>query len=115
MFTNIWYGLVDSNTKINGVNGIVRTLYIGSTSGDNGLYVGGDFIQAGGITVNDIALWNLGTTSWKALTDTTYGGTGTDTPVYALTSNNSELFVGGNFSNAGGQSINNIAKWCVSF
>ncbi len=108
---NIWYGLVDSNTKINGVNGIVRTLYIGSTSGDNGLYVGGDFTTAGGITVNYIALWNLGTTSWKALTDTTYGGTGTDSPVFALTSNNSELFVGGNFATAGGQGINNIAKW----
>jgi hypothetical protein len=106
--TNTWYGLVDSVTKINGVNGIVRSLYVGSTSGDNGLYVGGDFTEAGGIVVNYVARWNG---NWNALTDTSYGVQGTNGVVNALTSNGSELYVGGNFTIAGGQGINYIATW----
>ena len=109
--TGIWYSFVDSVTKINGVNGIVRALYLGATSGDNGLYAGGNFTTAGGVTVNNIARWSLSSLNWFPLTDSTFGGSGTDGPVYALTSDNSELYVGGNFTNAGGQGINNIAKW----
>ena len=109
--TNIWYGLVDSVTKVNGVNGIVRALYLGATSGDNGLYAGGNFTEAGGITVNNVARWSLSGLNWFSLTDSTFGVIGTDGPVYALTSDNSDLYVGGTFTTAGGQGINNIAKW----
>ena len=107
--TNIWYPFVDSVTKLNGVNGPVRALYAGSTSGDSGLYVGGDFTTAGGITVNYVARWN--TSNWAPLTDSSTAGIGTDNSVYALISDNSDLYVGGNFTNAGSQGINYIAKW----
>ena len=106
---NIWYPFVDFNTKLNGVNGIVRALYAGSTAGDSGLYVGGDFTTAGGITVNYVARWDG--SSWAPLTDSSTAGIGTDNSVYALISDNSDLYVGGNFINAGSQGINYIAKW----
>jgi len=38
-------------------------------------------------------------------------GTGTDNDVYSLTEYNTELYVGGNFSTAGGNAANYIAKW----
>ena len=111
--TTIWYPFVDANTKINGVNGIVRALYAGSTAGDSGLYVGGDFTTAGGITVNYVARWDLSTVNnyWAPLTDSSTAGIGTDNSVYALISDNSDLYVGGHFTNAGSQGINYIAKW----
>ena len=106
---NTWYPFVDANTKINGVNGIVRALYGGSTSGDTGLYVGGEFTTAGGLTVNYVARWDG--SSWAPLTDSSTGGIGTDGYVYALISDNSDLYVGGGFTNAGSQGANYIAKW----
>ena len=102
--TNIWYGLVDSTTKVNGVNGIVRCLCFYSGL----LYVGGDFTTAGGTTVNYISSWNSNTNIWSSLLG------GTSGTVYSLATNNSDLFVGGNFTDAGGGSypgVNYIATW----
>ncbi len=74
------------------------------------LYAGGDFVTAGGdyitegVTVNYIAKWDG--ISWSAL------GTGMDASVYALVFDSSgNLYVGGEFSTAGGGSVNGIAKW----
>lgn len=72
------------------------------------LIVAGDFLTAGGTTVNRIARWN-GTT-WAALGT----GTGTNGPVYALAVFGGQLYVGGNFTTAGGIPANRIARWSGS-
>ena len=67
------------------------------------LYAGGDFITAGGDTVNYIAKWDGA--SWSAM------GDGMDATVYAMTMYNGVLYVGGAFTEADGVTVDNIAKW----
>ena len=72
------------------------------------IYVGGSFTTAGGVTVNHVAKWD-GTT-WSplgsgVLSTESYGG------VYALAFDGVNLYAGGKFFNAGGVTVNNIAKW----
>ncbi|MBX3322950.1 MAG: hypothetical protein KF757_08165 [Phycisphaeraceae bacterium] len=76
------------------------------------LYAGGsDFTTAGGVTVNNIARWDG--SAWSALTGP--GGTGVDFTVAALTvfddGSGPALYVGGNFTSAGGVTVNRIARW----
>jgi uncharacterized repeat protein (TIGR02543 family) len=72
------------------------------------LYVGGDFTTAGGNAANYIAKWNGST--WSALGSGVNGGL-SYTIVYALAVSGSDLYVGGEFTTAGGSEANNIAKW----
>ena len=72
------------------------------------LYVGGDFLEAGGITVNRIAKWDG--TGWSAL------GSGMNATVRgALTvfddGTGPALYAGGDFWIAGGRPASRIAKW----
>jgi hypothetical protein len=74
------------------------------------LYVGGNFTNAGGVTANYVAKWNG--SNWSAL------GSGMSGPpqgpypgVFALAVSGGDLYVGGNFTNAGGNTANYIAKW----
>ena len=97
---NEWSGLVDSNTHVNGVDGPVYALYY-----YNYLFVGGDFLNAGGQSANYIAGWSYTNNTWNTL------HTGTDNIVRAITFDNSSLFVGGDFINAGGTQVNYIATW----
>ena len=88
-----------------GVNGRVKALIIGS---DGYLYAGGDFIEAGGVTVNNIARWDG--SDWHAL------GSGVNDPNYLTvqalaTDGNGDLYAGGSFTDAGGITVNNIARW----
>jgi hypothetical protein len=69
------------------------------------LIVGGDFSEADGLPVNNIAAWNG--IEWS---DLGAGITGGNYPgVLALAIYNDTLVVGGQFMNAGGVSVNNIA------
>ncbi|WP_022826361.1 hypothetical protein [Hymenobacter norwichensis] len=89
----------------NGVNNFVRALAVAS-NGD--VYVGGTFSQAGGVTANNVARWN-GTT-WSSLG--TGAANGVDVGVVALAvAGNSEVYVGGSFTRAGGIAASSIAKW----
>jgi hypothetical protein len=108
-----WSGLVDSNTNVNGVDGIVRALYYTyNTLSQPILCVGGEFTNAGGTTVNYIANWSNGSRSWSRFQDSTTFASGTNGPVYAITTNNNfEIFVGGTFSTAGGNTATNIAYY----
>ena len=78
-------------------------------SGGQALYAGGDFTTAGGVPANRIAMWDG--TSWSSV------GSGTDDDVTALavlddlSGGGQALFVGGEFTNAGGVSAGHIAKW----
>jgi trimeric autotransporter adhesin len=92
-------------------NGSVHALAVFN----NELYVGGNFTNAGGIAAADyLARWNG--TSWSAVQSS---GSGVSAPVYALTVFDPDgdgptpaaLFVGGEFTSAGGVSANLVARW----
>jgi len=70
----------------------------------NNVYVGGNFISAGGTVANYIAKWDGST--WSALGS---GLNNTCNTIAIDTSNT--LYAGGAFTTAGGTSANYIAKW----
>lgn len=80
------------------------------TLSDTGyLYAGGDFTMAGDNPANYIAKWDGST--WSALGDGVSGG-GSDSDVRALaTDNTGNVYAGGDFTMAGGNPANYIAKW----
>jgi trimeric autotransporter adhesin len=70
----------------------------------DGIYVGGDFDKAGGVTANNVAAWNG--SGWQALAD--FSDNGTNGTVYALaTLTGGAIAVGGNFSSPESY----IARW----
>jgi hypothetical protein len=76
----------------------------------NNVYVGGGFDQAGGIQANKIAMWGCQkaactTPGWSAL------ATGTNDSVLALAANGSDVYVGGNFTTAGGLPSERFGIW----
>ncbi len=83
-----------------GVNN--NAIYAVAASGSN-IYVGGDFVTAGGSSAYRIAKWNG--SSWSALTQ------GLNNTVYAIAVSGSDVYVGGAFTTAGGATRNYIAKW----
>jgi hypothetical protein len=93
------------NTMGTGVNSSVRAIAVLNASN---VFVGGDFTSAGGTTGrNYIAKWDG--TNWFAL------GTGVGAIAIIVSAiavlDASNVFVGGNFTSAGGVSVNRIAKW----
>ena len=76
----------------------------------NDVYVGGKFTSAGGVAVNNIAKWNG--SNWSALGSGVGGGTVSYPPnVYAIAISGSDVYVGGQFTQAGGVAAKYIAKW----
>jgi hypothetical protein len=68
------------------------------------MYVGGWFMNAGGVAVSRIAQWNG--SAWSSLNG------GTDGPVFALAIGpGGVLYAGGQFTTAGGVAASNIARW----
>ncbi|UOQ70810.1 hypothetical protein [Hymenobacter cellulosilyticus] len=87
-----------------GVTNTVNALALQGTD----LYVGGSFSTAGGIAVRRIAKWDG--TSWSRLgTSTAYGVTGGDVSALAVIGNN--VYVGGDFTQAGGVAAPSVARW----
>jgi trimeric autotransporter adhesin len=87
-------------TETNAPNGLVGALAFSGTN----LYVGGDFTNAGGVTVNRIAMWDGH--QWTAL------GSGVSGPVWAIAVQGTNVFVGGGFSSAGDVANTRcIARW----
>jgi hypothetical protein len=70
-----------------------------------GIVIGGDFISAGGVTVNRLAFWPPGGSAWQPL------GSGANGRVIDTTSYRNELIAVGGFSTAGGGTANRIAHW----
>ncbi|MBX3322949.1 MAG: hypothetical protein KF757_08160 [Phycisphaeraceae bacterium] len=95
-----------------GVGGWVLALEVFDDGSGPALYASGNFANAGGMTVNNIARWDGSV--WSALSGP--GGVGIDGPlVTALGSfddgSGPALYAGGAFSTAGGVTVNNIARW----
>jgi hypothetical protein len=72
------------------------------------LYAGGNFTAAGGVSAVNIAKWDG--SNWSALGSGLGSGT-TGDRVFALAVSGGNLYAGGWFTNAGGVSATNIAKW----
>lgn len=89
-------------------NGVNQTVYAIATTASAGVFVGGDFTQAGGLAANHVAAWDGN--DWSLLgTGPTNGVNGT---VRTLAiGDTGELFVGGRFASAGGFPARNIARW----
>ena len=101
--TNTWSALGTGSQ--NGVNGRVYALAVVG----NVVYVGGDFTSAGGVSANYVARFNTQTNTWSALG--TGSSNGVNEWVYALAVVGNEVFVGGEFTSAGGVSANYVARW----
>jgi hypothetical protein len=87
-----------------GLNNTVNALAISGSD----MYVGGNFTSAGGMSAKYIAKWNS-ITGWASLG---YGANnGTNTNVNAISVAGSDIYVGGAFTTAGGNTANYIAKW----
>jgi hypothetical protein len=102
--TNTWSTLGTGSQ--NGVNNTVRALAVVG----NEVFVGGEFTSAGGVSANRVARFNTQTNTWSTL------GTGSQNGVsgggvYALAVVGNEVFVGGEFTSAGGVSANNVARF----
>ena len=84
-----------------GMDRVVRALAV---DGAGILYAGGDFMTAGGASVNFVAKWDG--TKWSALSS------GMNGSVNALAvDRGGNLYAGGWFTTAGGVSAHNVAKW----
>jgi hypothetical protein len=94
-------------------NGVLALAVFDDGSGRGpALYVGGQFLTAGGVTANGIAQWDG--SDWSALEGPGGVGVGVGSSVRALTvfddGANTALFAGGWFTSAGGVPSSRIAK-----
>ena len=100
-----WSSLGSGATR--GLNAAVVYALAVSSTGD--VYMGGDFAEADGIVTNKVAKWSGG--AWSALgAGSTAGVSGGDVLALGVASNG-ELYVGGNFTQAGGVAANGVARW----
>lgn len=89
-----------------GMNGQVLALAVY----EGALFAGGSFTLAGDLTVNHVARWDG--SNWSALAGpTAIGISGGLAVVNAFGVFDGALIVGGSFTQAGGQVVNNIARW----
>jgi hypothetical protein len=76
---------------------------------DDGLYMGGFFIAVGDIPVSRVSRWDG--TNWHALGDGLTRSFAGSLDVRAIKARNNEVYIGGDFSSAGGIDCTNIALW----
>jgi len=76
---------------------------------DDGIYVGGLFTAAGKTLANRIARWDG--TNWNDVGGGTMGGASSANRVLAIAGLGSDVYVGGTFTNVGGNNVANIAHW----
>ncbi len=112
--TNSWSTLgTDTSNGVrvgNGVSlGIVNALAIDR---QGRLYVGGTFLQAGGVSANGVARFDPATNTWSALgTGTQIGERGAGEVRALAVDGQGRVYVGGSFTQAGGVTANNVARF----
>jgi hypothetical protein len=98
---------------IPGVNGVVYAMTVFDDGHGPALYVGGDFVSAGGVPARNVARWDG--ERWSALGS---GLGGDHFFVQALAvyddGRGPALYAGGYFPNSGFLPVNNIARWTGS-
>jgi hypothetical protein len=94
-------------------NGMDKTVYaLCADTVNNFVYAGGAFIQAGRVTANHIARWDG--TAWYAMgmnMGTNYSMLGTNDTVMSLCMYQGNLYAGGHFTTAEGNTAPHIAMW----
>ncbi|MDA8016845.1 MAG: hypothetical protein MPN21_05285 [Thermoanaerobaculia bacterium] len=97
--------------SVSGLDGPVLAIASEETGSGRRIYVGGHFAAVDGYLANHIAVWADG--RWSVLE--VPGGVGVNGPVRALTfwddGTGPALYVGGDFTSAGGVVVDNIARW----
>jgi len=93
------------------LTGVCNTIEFDSSG--NNMYVGGNFTSIGGISANNIAVYNVDTSSWSALgSGLTKGGGAASATCYVIVFDpNGNLYVGGDFDSVNGTSVDNIAVY----
>ena len=69
--------------------------------------VGGQFTTAGGVPVNNIAVWKRSINRWFPLEEGVFGGA--NAYVSSIVNRGDTIFVGGQFTTAGTTPANNVA------
>jgi hypothetical protein len=87
-------------------NGLSSNAQVIKIDGDS-VYVGGQFLYAGGLEVHWIARWDGA--AWHAMGPGFNGGT--VGAVYAIETHGGYVYAGGNFEKAGEDRVDNIARW----
>ena len=104
-----WDGAAWNTLGTGTTNGTVSGVVCLAVSGPD-LYVGGTFASAGGISANKVARWNG--TVWSSLgTGAANGVSGGSASVLCMAVSGTDLYVGGNFTTAGGVAVSNVARW----
>jgi hypothetical protein len=105
--TNTWSTLGTGSS--NGVSGVIGVTVTALAVVGNEVVVGGRFTEAGGVSAIRVARFNTQTNTWSTLG--TGSSNGVDGYVNALAVVGNEVFVGGDFTSAGGVSANNVARF----
>ncbi len=100
-----WSALGSGVSGVDPFNSLVVALAVSGSD----LYVGGQFTTVGGVSATNVAKWNG--TNWSALGSGIPGLTADAGYVSDLVVSGGDLYAGGWFTNAGGVSANNIARW----
>jgi len=110
--TNTW-STIGTGVQ-NGVNNGVNTV---AMDGAGRIYVGGAFTKAGGVNTNYVALFDPTTNTWNSLGTGSQNGVSGSGSIYVYDlaiDNAGRVYVGGLFTQAGGMSANNVARWTPS-
>ncbi|TWT41903.1 Cortical protein marker for cell polarity [Phycisphaerae bacterium RAS1] len=107
-----WNGTSWSALASSGAGGSIRALEMYDDGTGPGLYVGGEFTGINGVSANNVARYKNGT--FSALGSGVTGSNGVNALRAYDDGNGPALHVAGNFTTAGGQAANGIARWKLS-
>jgi trimeric autotransporter adhesin len=98
-----WYGVTGKPAQ--GTHFFVQAMGLA----EDGLYMGGFFSAVGNTPASRVARWDG--TNWHLLADGLTGSFAGGLDVRAIKARNNEVYIGGDFSSAGGIYCTNIALW----
>ena len=111
-FITGWDGVTLSplGTGMDGAVSALKAFKYSGLTGANELVAGGTFAHAGGVAASNIARWDQTNVAfpppaWEAM------GAGFTGQVNAIERYNNNTYAGGSFTNSGGTTVNNIARW----